>query len=62
MKEIFKQIKDGCIYGYTGRLGNVIDFQSYKMDKTIKKYGNDPKICLITFIIIMSVGLYIIFH
>lgn len=62
MKEVLKQIKDGCIYGYTGRLGNVIDFKSYRMDKAIKKYGNDPKICIVTFIITMAIGMYTIFH
>ena len=61
MKKILKQIKDGFILGYTGRLGNIIDFQSYKNDKLVKKYCNNPKISAILIIIFLVIAMLFYF-
>ena len=57
MKQFLKQIKNGFILSYTGRLGNIIDFQSYKTNKLVNKYCNNPKISAILVIIILAVAL-----
>lgn len=61
MKKILKQIKDGCILGYTGRLGNVIDFQGYKMDKWVKQHCNNTKVSVILIVIVLAVALFYYF-
>ena len=58
MKEVLKQIIDSFTLGYTGRLGNIIDFQNYKNDKLVRKYCNN-KISAILIIIILA---YIVYY
>ncbi len=62
MNETLKQIKATLIYGYTGRLGNVIDFKSYKTNKAIKenidRYCNNPKISAVL-VVIIAVAFFI---
>ena len=62
MNETLKQFKDAFIFGYTGRLGNVIDFQNYKTNKAIEenidRYCNNPKISAVL-VVIIAVAFFI---
>ena len=48
-------------YGFNGKLGNLVDFNSFKTEKFIKKYGNDRRIVIIMIAITVIICLYIWF-
>ena len=62
MNETLKQFKDAFICEYTGRLGNIIDLQGYKTNKTIEenidRYCNNPKISAVL-VVIIAVAFFI---
>ena len=64
-KAYWQTIADVFRYGYTGKLGNLINFDSYKMSKSIDlftdKYFNDRRISVILIIITVILCLYIWF-
>ena len=54
MENIFlKQVKDSFIYGYTGKIDNVISLSAYRINKNIQKFGNNPVVCTVTAVIFL---------
>ena len=64
-KAYWRTVADVFKYGYTGKIGNLIDFKFYKTDKAINKFANkylnDNKICAITIVIGIIICLIIWF-
>ena len=60
-KQQRKAIAEYWMYGYTGKMGNLYDFDFYKKKKLIKKYGNDWRIKLIILSVTFIICLFILF-
>lgn len=60
-KQRWQTIVEYFKYGFNGKLGNLVDFNSFKIEKFIKKYGNDRRIVIIMIAITVIICLYIWF-